>query len=377
MKKHLLLLAGTAAIAAVPAQAREGQPYIGIEAGYVLGTDIDLDAEAPTIESRAARVDREGGYEIGGVAGYDFGALRLEADVSYRKNDVVGFEAITPGFINNTGLPVGAVDADIGAADVFAAMINGILEFGSDDGITVFGGGGVGLAHVEVQAGNNTIGVPISDGDTGLAYQALAGARVALNDNVDLGLKYRYFVRDDVSITARNVSELEANYESHSILASLLFNFGGETPPPPPPPPPAPVAPPPPPPAPVAPPPPPPPPPCNTGPYIVFFDFDESIITSDAATILDNAVTAYSNCGTAAVMLAGHTDRSGSQSYNQALAERRNASVTQYLAGRGIPSGRISSQAFGETQNRVPTEDGVRELQNRRVEVTYGPGSGM
>jgi outer membrane protein OmpA-like peptidoglycan-associated protein len=109
----------------------------------------------------------------------------------------------------------------------------------------------------------------------------------------------------------------------------------------------------------------------------VFFDFDESLITADAATILDNAVTAYANCGTAAVMLAGHTDRSGSNAYNEALAERRNASVTQYLSGRGIPMGRISSQAFGETQNRVPTEDGVRELQNRRVEVTYGPGSGM
>jgi outer membrane protein OmpA-like peptidoglycan-associated protein len=109
----------------------------------------------------------------------------------------------------------------------------------------------------------------------------------------------------------------------------------------------------------------------------VFFDFDESVITADAATILDNAVTAYANCGTAAVMLAGHTDRSGSVQYNIGLAERRNASVTEYLTGRGIPAGRISGEAFGESQPRVPTADGVRELQNRRVEVTYGPGSGM
>jgi outer membrane protein OmpA-like peptidoglycan-associated protein len=35
------------------------------------------------------------------------------------------------------------------------------------------------------------------------------------------------------------------------------------------------------------------------------------------------------------------------------------------------------SEAFGEAQPRVPTADGVRELQNRRVEITYGPGSGM
>ena len=93
--------------------------------------------------------------------------------------------------------------------------------------------------------------------------------------------------------------------------------------------------------------------------------------------ILDSAVTAYANCGTANVMLAGHTDRSGSVTYNMGLAERRNASVRSYLTGRGIPDGRISGEAFGESQPRVPTADGVRELQNRRVEVSYGPGSGM
>lgn len=76
-------------------------------------------------------------------------------------------------------------------------------------------------------------------------------------------------------------------------------------------------------------------------------------------------------------MLAGHTDRSGSVTYNMALAERRNMSVMEYLTGRGIPAGRIMGEAFGESQPRVPTADGVRELQNRRVEVTYGPNSGM
>jgi len=117
--------------------------------------------------------------------------------------------------------------------------------------------------------------------------------------------------------------------------------------------------------------------PCNTGPYIVFFDFDKSDITAEAATILNSAVTAYANCGSANVMLAGHTDRAGSVKYNIGLAERRNASVRSYLNGRGIPDGRITGEAFGESQPRVPTADGVREAQNRRVEVTYGPGSGM
>ncbi|MBH5322023.1 OmpA family protein, partial [Aurantiacibacter sediminis] len=58
-------------------------------------------------------------------------------------------------------------------------------------------------------------------------------------------------------------------------------------------------------------------------------------------------------------------------------AERRNDSVQAYLTSRGIPGGRIMSEAFGENDLRVPTADGVRELQNRRVEITYGPNSGM
>ena len=73
---------------------------------------------------------------------------------------------------------------------------------------------------------------------------------------------------------------------------------------------------------------------------------------------------------------AGHADRSGSAQYNIGLSERRNASTRAYLTARGIPDGNITSQGFGESQPRVPTADGVRELQNRRVEITYGPGSG-
>ncbi|MBV1917671.1 MAG: flagellar motor protein MotB, partial [Sphingomonadaceae bacterium] len=59
------------------------------------------------------------------------------------------------------------------------------------------------------------------------------------------------------------------------------------------------------------------------------------------------------------------------------LSEERNGSTREYLSARGIPDASISSQGFGEGQPRVATEDGVRELQNRRVEITYGPGSGM
>ena len=105
----------------------------------------------------------------------------------------------------------------------------------------------------------------------------------------------------------------------------------------------------------------------------MFFEWDQSDLTADAQGVLNQAVSAYRNCGTATVMLAGHTDTSGTQAYNMGLAERRNDSVRAYLSANGIPGGRITSEAFGETQLRVPTADGVRELQNRRVEIKYAP----
>ncbi len=109
----------------------------------------------------------------------------------------------------------------------------------------------------------------------------------------------------------------------------------------------------------------------------MFFEWDRSDITGEAAGILDSAVSQYTNCGNAQVMLAGHADKSGTPKYNVGLSERRNAAVRSYLEGRGIPGGVVSTQAFGESAPRVDTADGVRELQNRRVEITYGPGSGM
>ena len=109
---------------------------------------------------------------------------------------------------------------------------------------------------------------------------------------------------------------------------------------------------------------------------MVFFDWDKSDITPQAAAILDNAASAYQTCGQAQVMLAGHADRSGSDQYNVGLSQRRADAVRSYLAGHGVPDGVITTQAFGESRPLVETADGVREPQNRRVEITYGPGSG-
>lgn len=375
MKKTAIILAGAASISAIPAQARDGQMYFGINGGVVFEDQAKVENEPFRGSLNQALINTGTGWEVDAVVGYDFGRFRLEVEAGYKNQDHDTLIIVGP---NTAGLPAGLRTGPDSTQRTYSAMINALVDIGKDDGLQFFVGGGAGLARVNFDLSVPGIGTLINDSDTAFAYQGLAGLRYPLTKNIDVGLKYRYFRAENVNVVGFNNNPLEVRLESHSVLASLLVNFGGRaqpapvaapplsTPPPPPPPPPMPAAP-------LR----PPQAACNTGPYIVFFDFDRSDLTPEASSILSNAVTAYTNCGNARVMLAGHTDRSGSAQYNMALAERRNTSVRGYMTSRGIPAGQISGQAFGESQPRVPTADGVREPQNRRVEITYGPGSGQ
>ncbi len=109
----------------------------------------------------------------------------------------------------------------------------------------------------------------------------------------------------------------------------------------------------------------------------MLFDWDRAEVTPQAAANHDNAAAAYQQTGQAQVVLAGHADRSGSAQYNVGLSQRRADAVRSYLAGRGVADGAIRTEAFGESRPLVETADGVREPQNRRVEITFGPGAGM
>lgn len=109
--------------------------------------------------------------------------------------------------------------------------------------------------------------------------------------------------------------------------------------------------------------------PCLAGPFIAFFDWDSSEISADAATVLASTAASTAGCGLSTIRLSGFTDRSGSDGYNMGLSTRRTDAVRAYLVSHGTTA-QVTTQAFGESNPRVPTADGVRELQNRRVEIT-------
>ena len=69
------------------------------------------------------------------------------------------------------------------------------------------------------------------------------------------------------------------------------------------------------------------------------------------------------------IEVAGHADRSGTPAYNQRLSQRRADAVAAELVARGVSRSEISVTAYGESRPLVPTADGVREPQNRRVEI--------
>ncbi|MDP1841232.1 MAG: OmpA family protein [Reyranella sp.] len=102
---------------------------------------------------------------------------------------------------------------------------------------------------------------------------------------------------------------------------------------------------------------------------MVFFDWDRSNLSAQAQSTIQQAAQAYKTRGSARVTATGHTDTSGSEAYNMALSLRRANTVKGALVQNGVPAQSISVVGRGEAQPLVATGDGVREPQNRRVEI--------
>ena len=104
--------------------------------------------------------------------------------------------------------------------------------------------------------------------------------------------------------------------------------------------------------------------------FVVYFGFDRTDLTQRARQTLDATVAAVRKLSATALSVVGHTDTVGSDSYNQALSERRARRVAQGLVERGVPAGNMTLAGRGERELARVTADNVREPLNRRVEIT-------
>ncbi len=359
------------------ALARDKAWYVGLEGGGMLVENYHfrLTDTAGVRTPDAVRVKNSAGFDVDGNVGYDFGIFRTEFEVGYKQANFRGININQA--LNNFGTAGVSGPANYGEAfdrsSALSFMANAMLDVGDQNAWSGFVGGGAGVARVELKGLRYVRAAPaiVDDSDTHFAWQAIAGVRRHITDNVDIGLKYRFFNVPDLKFRTANGEQLKDRFRSHSLLLTLAYNFGEVAAPPPPPV----TTPTPPPPPPQL--PPPPPPAVQPGPFLIFFDWDRSVITPEASQVLDRAIEQFRSTGQTSVALAGHTDKSGTANYNMGLSMRRANATKAYMTAHGVPDSVIATQGFGESRPLVETADGVREPQNRRVEITFaGGGSG-
>ena len=351
MRKRYLLGAGVAialAFSWATAQAQlfvmpsgPGALYFGIEGGWT------------HLENAEGRKYDEG-YNLGARAGYEWGPLRFEEEFNFGTNKLQSWSR-----------PGGAL-ATTGQRNRYAIMTNAIYDIPL--GWIVSPHIGVGIGAVDLHDGISLKpGSPInpdgttcvqsctiaSSSDWQFGYQGIAGIRYNINPSLAFDLDYRYLATSNPTFKFApqfGGGRYKSEYSTHNVVASLSVRFGA-------PPPPAPL--------------PPPPPVIQRQVFLVFFDWDKDTITPEGMRVVQQASDAWRAGGMVTIHVTGYTDASGSAGYNQRLSERRANNVANALQRFGVPRQAMDVSGRGKNDQRVPTADGVREPQNRRVEIVW------
>ena len=104
---------------------------------------------------------------------------------------------------------------------------------------------------------------------------------------------------------------------------------------------------------------------------VVYFGFDSSEISSEAANILNQHANLLSSNPSASVLIAGNTDERGSREYNIALGERRAQAASAYLASQGVAANNIRVISYGEERPAAAGNTEEAYALNRRAELSY------
>lgn len=101
----------------------------------------------------------------------------------------------------------------------------------------------------------------------------------------------------------------------------------------------------------------------------VYFDTDKYNINSRSEETLQKLAGIFKEYPDSNILVEGHTDSTGSESYNLTLSKNRAQSVTDYLLGQGLSQGRFETKWYGETQPKYDNETADGRAKNRRVEL--------
>jgi outer membrane protein OmpA-like peptidoglycan-associated protein len=313
MFKKSLLVAAAVLVLPVAANAQSGTAYPGFYIGAEGGLNWLLNNNSYQMDT---------GWAAGGKLGYDFVGPRVELEGLYHSNNGTG-NVLFPGGVANVR----------GRIDQVSVMANLLYDFMPTSAFTPFIGAGAGIAFVDstIQGCNMC--------STQFAYQGIIGVAWNITEAFRLSVDGRYYGTTNPGA-----------YQNNNIMTmlSLSYKFGQPETAPPPPPAAAPATPP---------------------SFMVFFDWDRSNLSDQALGTIRQAAAAFKSKGNARITATGHTDTSGPESYNMALSLRRANAVKDALVREGVPAQAISVIGMGEKGLLVQTGDGVREPQNRRVEI--------
>jgi outer membrane protein OmpA-like peptidoglycan-associated protein len=338
------LLAAT--VVAMPLAAH-AQPVAGLYVGAGAGVNILMDEDLNRAGNASAK------SHVGPVGevsvGYGFGnGLRAEVEGNYSYNPFSGLSS-PPAGVTNFG----------GHEEKYGGLVNVLYDFyGVSPYVVPYVGVGIGYEWAQEQGLHYTQGGTTYFGGSSakgsLAYDAKLGAAVPIPAAPGLALtaEYRFLgMSDSRSYGTTGAAVKFGSDYNHAVLFGIRYAFG--------------VAP-----APVM----------ATAPsvpgavtpsrsYLVFFDWDKANLTERARQIISEAAASSTKVQYTKIEVNGYTDTSGTPKYNQGLSIRRAQAVAAELVKDGVPRGAISIQGFGETHLLVPTGPGVREPQNRRVEI--------
>jgi OmpA-OmpF porin, OOP family len=334
LKKALL----AATILALPVAA-QAQPVSGLYVGAGVGGNYRTDPTDGGIKAKTKI-----GWATVGSIGYGFGnGLRAEVEGNYRTNDVKSWNA------------TGGRAPGSGRFDTYGVMGNVLYDFNFGSPFVPYIGAGAGYVWSDI-AKARVAGARIEHSEANFAYQGIAGAAYNFGGGVAMTLEYRYLASLENTYGVRQPTlaatpnKVAFDNQNHSVMLGLRYAFNAPAVAA------AAVV------APVA-------APTLARTYLVFFDWDKANLTERAKQIITEAAGAARKTATTRIEVAGHADRSGTPAYNQKLSQRRADAVAAELVRQGIARNEIAISAYGESRPLVPTADGVREPQNRRVEI--------
>jgi opacity protein-like surface antigen len=379
MKLRLALAAATCLALPVIAQSSAhaqpvSGPYISLEGGTSIlapvmskleGANIGNGGEPGVYFKNQFHNDYAG---VGGV-GYGFGnGFRVQLDGDFIRNTAAGDTVSATGFMEGESFSESYNGKNYGAEEKYGPMLNLLYDLPVEFPVTPYVGGGVGYQWVKFNRDlrHTVLGSPfdaVSGTKGSFAVDAIAGLAYPLPVMPQLAVtaeyrfmflpgsrKYPVEVRDPGPFV---YNEKFSQESSHTFLVGLRYTLFG----------PAMMAPAPTP-APMA-----SPAPAAAKTYLVFFDWDKYSLTPRATQIIAEAASDSKTNSVTTLNVSGYTDTSGTPTYNQGLSERRAKAVAAKLVSDGVPASEISIHAYGETHLLVPTGPGVREPQNRRVEI--------